>query len=486
MSEPKKVDRRKFIYAGLGAVALVAIGAAAYIAMNPPVVTQTVTTSTTVPTTSVVTTTVPTTSVVTTTVPTTSQKTYKYTIKYLGPKAPDPTPIGASEYGLDLLQKWQDENDTKFEPEVLAWIEVEPKETTELVAGGYSRDVIYMCTWQAKFSNFVHDLNKFIPSTLKEDIPPSTLDTNTYPKGHLNSVHLCLSLLLLFYNRKIFSKAGLDPYQPPESWSDLVRMGQQIKDRLGIYPYAGINMGGDYIADWGFVHFLNQTGATFFDEDLYPGFINDAGKRALQFMQDLLIKYKIMDPASLTYQGIEDNTRAFETGTVAMTPNWTFQYTSSLNPEHSSIVGDAWMTILPGDDSVGIRSGSMDGQDTLGIPLTSKNPELAFKYIQFHLSPEAQKAMALAPPEKGGGWMPIRKSVLADPEIQTSNPVAGVLLEQAKYKSDARFPPEWSAIKVRISPIIRDCVKGDVTPTEALKNIETIILEEIKKSRGSK
>ena len=69
MSEPKKVDRRKFIYAGLGAVALIAIGAAAYVAMNPPVVTQTVTTSTTVPTTSVVTTTVtgtPTTSPTTT------------------------------------------------------------------------------------------------------------------------------------------------------------------------------------------------------------------------------------------------------------------------------------------------------------------------------------------------------------------------------------------------------------------------------------
>jgi len=76
MSEPKKVDRRKFIYAGLGAVALIAIGAAAYVAMNPPVVTVTKPTTsvvtTTVPTTSVVTTTVPTTSVVTTTVPTTS------------------------------------------------------------------------------------------------------------------------------------------------------------------------------------------------------------------------------------------------------------------------------------------------------------------------------------------------------------------------------------------------------------------------------
>ncbi|MEM4522129.1 MAG: extracellular solute-binding protein [Nitrososphaeria archaeon] len=83
-SEPKKVDRRSFIYAGLGAVALIAIGAAAYVALNPPVVTQTITTSTTVPTTSIVTTTVPTTSVVTTTVPTTTVVT----------TTPTTTPIG--------------------------------------------------------------------------------------------------------------------------------------------------------------------------------------------------------------------------------------------------------------------------------------------------------------------------------------------------------------------------------------------------------
>lgn len=70
--EPKKVNRRNFIYAGLGVITLIAIGAAAYFAINPPVITQTITTSTTVPTTSVVTTTVPTTSIVTTTVPTTT------------------------------------------------------------------------------------------------------------------------------------------------------------------------------------------------------------------------------------------------------------------------------------------------------------------------------------------------------------------------------------------------------------------------------
>ena len=49
--EPKKVDRRSFLYIGLGAVALIAIGAAAYIAMNPPVVTQTSVVTSTVPTT---------------------------------------------------------------------------------------------------------------------------------------------------------------------------------------------------------------------------------------------------------------------------------------------------------------------------------------------------------------------------------------------------------------------------------------------------
>jgi len=100
MSEPKKVDRRNFLYAGLGAVALIAVGAAAYVAMNPPVVTQTATSvvTTAVPTTSVITTTVPTTSVVTTTsVATTTVPT---TITY---KPPTKVQLAVPNQGLTVL-----------------------------------------------------------------------------------------------------------------------------------------------------------------------------------------------------------------------------------------------------------------------------------------------------------------------------------------------------------------------------------------------
>jgi len=114
MSEPKKVDRRKFIYAGLGAVALIAIGAAAYVAMNPPVVTKT----TTVPTTSVITTTVPTTSVVTTTVPTTSVVTTTsvitpVTITYATHRWPYEQK-DAYERAAALLKKKHPEFDTEY------------------------------------------------------------------------------------------------------------------------------------------------------------------------------------------------------------------------------------------------------------------------------------------------------------------------------------------------------------------------------------
>ncbi|MEM4310886.1 MAG: hypothetical protein QXX95_00655 [Nitrososphaerales archaeon] len=36
MSEPKKLDRRKFVYAGLGAVIVAVGGLAAYFATRPP------------------------------------------------------------------------------------------------------------------------------------------------------------------------------------------------------------------------------------------------------------------------------------------------------------------------------------------------------------------------------------------------------------------------------------------------------------------
>ncbi|MEM3771675.1 MAG: ABC transporter substrate-binding protein [Candidatus Micrarchaeia archaeon] len=47
MSEPKKLNRRKFIYAGLGVLAIAAIGSIAYFAMTPPQVTRTTSSSTT-------------------------------------------------------------------------------------------------------------------------------------------------------------------------------------------------------------------------------------------------------------------------------------------------------------------------------------------------------------------------------------------------------------------------------------------------------
>jgi len=75
-TEPKKVDRRKFLYAGVGAAIIVLGGATLYLATKPAetvtsvstsTATTTATTATTVPTTSVVTTTVPTTTTVSTT-----------------------------------------------------------------------------------------------------------------------------------------------------------------------------------------------------------------------------------------------------------------------------------------------------------------------------------------------------------------------------------------------------------------------------------
>jgi ABC-type glycerol-3-phosphate transport system substrate-binding protein len=76
-AEPKKVDRRKFLYAGLGAAIIVLGGATLYLATKPAetitsVSTSTATTTATTATTISTTTTVPTTSVTTTTVPTTT------------------------------------------------------------------------------------------------------------------------------------------------------------------------------------------------------------------------------------------------------------------------------------------------------------------------------------------------------------------------------------------------------------------------------
>ncbi|MEM1985987.1 MAG: extracellular solute-binding protein [Nitrososphaeria archaeon] len=215
--EPKKVDRRNFLYAGLGAIALVAIGAAAYIAMNPPVVT--VTQSTIVPTTSIVTTTmqttVPTTTIVTTTVPTTtvittSKPQEKLTVLW-------GTEFVASEQlaMVNNVRKFEEKTGIKVDITFLTYAEVRTKflamleaKTPPDVANSQSFGLV-LPAWRGQ----LEDLSDLFTSDIKNDMHPVCLETvtmfdSTKKKKSLYAVPVFLNSNYVSYWDDLMKEAG--------------------------------------------------------------------------------------------------------------------------------------------------------------------------------------------------------------------------------------------------------------------------------------
>jgi multiple sugar transport system substrate-binding protein len=95
------------------------------------------------------------------------------------------------------------------------------------------------------------------------------------------------------------------------------------------------------------------------------------------------------------------------------------------DPKQSQVVGQLTSSVLPAGPK---GSASIDGTDAWTVTKTSKDPDKARELIEFYLAADVQKRQVL-----DTGWLPIRLSVLADPEVQAKAPNAAVVLEQAMH-----------------------------------------------------
>ena len=75
------------------------------------------------------------------------------------------------------------------------------------------------------------DLNTYInrsDSTLKSsDFYPASQQFATFD-GKLLGLKFTSNDIILFYNKKLFSDAGLNPNSPPQTWDDLISDGQKL------------------------------------------------------------------------------------------------------------------------------------------------------------------------------------------------------------------------------------------------------------------
>ena len=128
--------------------------------------------------------------------------------------------------------------------------------------------------------------------------------------------------------------------------------------------------------------------------------------------------------------------------------NWPYAYSQGNDPKNSKIAGkfDVHPMLYSGNQTVGYSS---LGGWQYGINAFSKNPDAAWKFVQYMLSPDVQKSMATEL-----SLFSTYKNVYTDPDVLAKVPFFGKMqpvLQSAKPRPVSPvYPDITNAIQQRV------------------------------------
>ena len=364
-----------------------------------------------------------------------------------------------------LVEEFMKENpDIKVEMEAIPYGALHDKLITAMAAGT-APDVVRMdIIWVPEFASIgaLLELDEFIE---RDNIDlnnffPGPLETCKW-NGHYYGLPLDTNTRVLFYRKDLFAEAGID--HPPRTWQELLEFAKKLtkdKDGDGKIDQYGLAIGGAW--PWHFFPFLWQNGGDFLDEDMKKCIINSTeGVEALQFLVDLIHKYKVAEYGTDVWRG-------FALGRYAM---------MIMGPWGNPLVASVDKEVAEEKTGVallfkGKYAASIVGGEDVVIFRQTKHPEAAWKFVKFLISERFQLEMFEV------GQIPVLRSLV--PKLST-DPYYKVFMEQLET-ARARTPhPKFAQMKEIIHREVEAALLGLKTPKEALDAIAA----EVNKILGS-
>ncbi len=306
--------------------------------------------------------------------------------------------------GVVHLTYWLDGSIESFAPTVMLtekWNEEHPDIQVELVplpAGdSYNQKVLTAAAGNA-LPDIIRMDELFVPQFAAEGVLADVTDLATGEENPINFDDIYQNALdmgifdgkyygypddyswaVLAYRKDMFEAAGLDPENPPETWSEFVEYAEALTDAekgqygFVIQPY-----------DWWFFTWMWMNGGDVFNDDLTQCTINKKeAVDALQFYVDLHSKYHVVPPAvvsAMRTQGAQFSAEsAMINGQVAMLQigPWFTQTYYQQSPEG---VDNLMYAPLPVNDEKQIEASAIGGR-VISISATTPYREEAWAYV---------------------------------------------------------------------------------------------------------
>ncbi len=233
---------------------------------------------------------------------------------------------------------------------------------------------------------------------------PTLKGIGTY-NGKFYAVPFAAESALLFYNKKLFREAGLDPNHPPETLAELREYSEKIR-QLG-KEYYGLSIPGTSSGGlaFTFMPYLWANGGSVISSDGKKSVVNsENNKRTLTFFHNMY-KDGLMSPMSRLDASLNDY---FASGKIAMVGSGAFTFKVFKEQYPNFEYG---VTYFPGEKKGDWAS--FTGGDAFALPVGSKHQDEAIDFINWTLSKNTQVELLAK-----NGFVPTRMDASDNPYSQ--------------------------------------------------------------------
>ncbi|MBI3915366.1 MAG: ABC transporter substrate-binding protein [Chloroflexi bacterium] len=343
------------------------------------------------------------------------------------------------------------------------------KVISSILAGKASNVMMMPEDWVAEFGpqNALLDLSPYVAkwsADKRNDFYEPVYKLGQSTDGKVQSaVPWFAHSMALVYNKGMFKAAGLDPNKPPKTWDELYDYAKKLTTPDGKQYGWGLVGKQGHDQAWMIYNFMWQNGCDLMSpDDKTVALNNPACLEALKFY----LKLKDVAPPEATSTGGGELSAQFEGKRVAMWLLGPWVVASTLKNVPDIEVGTA---ILPTPKAKATTIGS----GLLVIPSTEKNPDAAWKLIDYLTDTDPQMQI-LIPATKFVFRLPVRKSLLNNKWFD-ENPLYKPFVESMAFGRVPIPTLKWGDIHNNIvQPEFNKAYAGTIKPEDALANIEKL------------
>lgn len=289
------------------------------------------------------------------------------------------------------------------------------------------------------------------------DFYPAFL-ANSQTDGKTYSIPFQRSTIVLYYNKEMFKKAGLNPDQPPKTWDEM----REAAKKLTHDGTWGLEIPVTGFSYWMLQTFALQNGQNLMTQDGKKVMFNTPEvKEGMQYWADLALKDKVMPEGATDWGTVPSD---FLEGKTAMM----YHTTGNLSNVKKNAKFDFGVTFLPMKKSYGSPTGG--GNFYIFKDISKEKQEAAWEFVKFMTESERAAQWSI-----DTGYVAVRKSSY-DTEVMkkyTSEfPAALVARDQLEHADAELSTHNNGKVMKALSDQVQAVLSGSISPADGLSKAQ--------------